>query len=92
MHKQVTFSAVNCWQPGSECKTQYSKVHKWPILIAYPTHGRGIQYNGPLVAVHMIAFLKKLISPFSKKNPFKLRWQNDVSLYLLFNLLFCYLN
>lgn len=78
MHQQITFSAVNCWQPGSECKTQYSKVNKWPILIAYPTHGRGVQYNGPLVAAHMMAFLKKLISPFSKEETIDLMSQHDV--------------
>ncbi|XP_044758505.1 thioredoxin domain-containing protein 11 [Coccinella septempunctata] len=65
MQQEVTFVAVNCWQPGSECRTQNSKVQKWPVLIAYPTHGRGIQYNGPLIAVHMMAFLKRLISPFT---------------------------
>ncbi|KAL3274082.1 hypothetical protein HHI36_015500 [Cryptolaemus montrouzieri] len=68
MHQEVTFSAVNCWQPGSECKTQYSKFYRWPVLIAYPTHGRGLQYNGPLVAVYMMQFLKKLINPFTRSS------------------------
>ncbi|EFA08737.2 thioredoxin domain-containing protein 11 [Tribolium castaneum] len=63
MQKEVAFVAVNCWQPGSECKRQYSKVYKWPVLIAYPTHGRGIQYNGPLEAFHIIKFLQNVCKP-----------------------------
>ncbi|XP_063903866.1 uncharacterized protein LOC135123281 isoform X2 [Zophobas morio] len=63
LHEKVAFAAVNCWQPGSECKRQYSKVYKWPVLIAYPTHGRGIQYNGPLEAFHMIRFLLNMCQP-----------------------------
>jgi hypothetical protein len=68
MHQEVAFAAVNCWQPGSECKRQYSKVYKWPVLIAYPTHGRGIQYNGPLEAFHMIKFLQNLCKPLVRPN------------------------
>ncbi|XP_044252727.1 thioredoxin domain-containing protein 11 [Tribolium madens] len=63
MQNEVAFVAVNCWQPGSECKRQYSKVYKWPVLIAYPTHGRGIQYNGPLEAFHIIKFLQNVCKP-----------------------------
>lgn len=60
---KIKFAAINCWQPLSECKRQYSKVYKWPVLIAYPTHGRGIQYNGPLEAFHMVAFLNNICKP-----------------------------
>lgn len=63
LSEQVTFSAVNCWQPGSECKSQYSKVYNWPVLIAYPTHTRGIQYNGPHDTFHFIRFLNAISRP-----------------------------
>jgi hypothetical protein len=81
MHQEVAFAAVNCWQPGSECKRQYSKVYKWPVLIAYPTHGRGIQYNGPLEAFHMIKFLQNLCKPLVRpNNTDDLIGKHDVSL------------
>lgn len=63
MSEYVTFVAVNCWQPNSECRNQYSKVYRWPVLIAYPSHGRGVQYNGPISAPHMINFLQKVCNP-----------------------------
>ncbi|XP_066140168.1 thioredoxin domain-containing protein 11 [Euwallacea fornicatus] len=68
MKEFIVFTAVNCWQPGSECRNQYSKVYRWPVLIAYPTFGNGIQYNGPIRAPHMISFLNKLIQPVKKMN------------------------
>lgn len=63
MRKFVTFAAVNCWHPNSECRQQYSKVYKWPVLIAYPSQGRGVQYSGPISATHMIKFLMKVCYP-----------------------------
>lgn len=63
MNKFITFAAINCWQPDSECHQQYKKVYNWPVLIAYPTHGRGIQYNGAKNAENMIKFLHGIISP-----------------------------
>lgn len=33
--KEAYFSAINCWQPNSECRIQYSKITTWPILMAY---------------------------------------------------------
>lgn len=63
MQNYISFTAINCWQPDSECHQQYRKVYNWPVLIAYPTHGRGIQYNGARTAQHMIKFLTAIISP-----------------------------
>lgn len=63
MNKQITFAAVNCWQPGSECRRQYSKAYNWPVLIAYPSHGKGIQYKGPRTAAHIVKFLMTLSRP-----------------------------
>ncbi|CAG9773732.1 unnamed protein product [Ceutorhynchus assimilis] len=62
----VKFAAVNCWQPGSECRNQYSKVYRWPVLIVYPSFGSGIQYNGPLIATHMMSFLQKIMQPIRR--------------------------
>ena len=66
MHNLVSFAAVNCWQPDSECRQQYSKVYNWPALIAYPTHGRGVQYNGQKVSSHMIRFLHSMMRPITR--------------------------
>lgn len=64
----IEFSAVNCWQPGSECRRKYNKVFKWPVLLAYTSDGRAIQYNGPKNAVHMIKFLTNVINPYRRVN------------------------
>ncbi|GJQ80005.1 hypothetical protein Trydic_g9478 [Trypoxylus dichotomus] len=63
MQKLVNFNAVNCWQPNGECRSHYNKVYTWPVLIAYPAHGRGIQYNGPKTALHMMRFLNSFMEP-----------------------------
>ena len=34
-YKEAYFSAINCWQPNSECRLQYSKIISWPILMGY---------------------------------------------------------
>lgn len=78
MQNYVTFVAVNCWHPHSECRTQYSKVYRWPVLIAYPSHGRGLQYNGPLKSHHIIKFLKKVCNPLARVVDEKVNFE-DVS-------------
>lgn len=77
MQKLVTFTAINCWQPGTECRQQYNKVYNWPVLIAYPSHGRGIQYNGPKTAHHMIKFLSVIIKPL-----IRIKTSEDINLLL----------
>ncbi|KAL1494146.1 hypothetical protein ABEB36_009791 [Hypothenemus hampei] len=68
MKDYVVFAAVNCWHPASDCRTQYSKVYnfRWPVLIAYPSYGRGIQYNGPISAHYISRFLYKLMKPVER--------------------------
>lgn len=39
---------------------------RWPVIIAYPSFGSGIQYNGPVIASNMIAFLNKLLHPVKR--------------------------
>lgn len=43
---QVHFSAINCWNPGSECRLQHNKIPSWPILMAYTVTSRGVLYKG----------------------------------------------
>lgn len=31
-HKEAHFAAINCWQPGGECKQQYAKVDFYRIF------------------------------------------------------------
>lgn len=30
--READFSAINCWQPGGECRAQYTKVTTYSIL------------------------------------------------------------
>lgn len=82
--KYVTFAAVNCWQPNTECRQQYNKVYKWPVFIAYLTHGRGIQYNGPVKAAHIINFLQKVCHPVIRLTSENLIEFDDVSINLTY--------
>lgn len=34
--------------------------------MAYPVHGRGIQYKGPKKAEHMMRFLQSMMNPFKR--------------------------
>lgn len=43
---QVHFAAINCWNPGSECRLQHNKIPSWPILVAYTVTSRGVLYKG----------------------------------------------
>lgn len=63
MQGKVLFTAVNCWQPSGQCRRRYSRVYSWPVLIAYPAHGRGLQYHGPKSAAHIQRFLYDMMEP-----------------------------
>lgn len=39
------------------------QIYFWPVLVAYPTHTRGVQYTGPHEVTHMIKFLKSISQP-----------------------------
>lgn len=67
-YKEAYFAAINCWQPGSECNHQYSKITQWPILMAY-THrnGFGIQYQKNLwTDAALTKFINSLLNPFER--------------------------
>ena len=66
---QVTFMAVNCWQPGSECRNQY-KVSNFPVLVLYIRNSfkqdtRAVTYEGPRESGHLIKFLSQSIKPLT---------------------------
>lgn len=66
-YREAYFSAINCWQPGSECRNQYTKIHSWPILMAYQRNGFGIQYQKNLWTEGALTkFINSLLSPIQR--------------------------
>lgn len=63
---RVLFSAINCWNPGSECRLHNSKISSWPILMAYTTISTGILYYGPRDAHSMVNFLEIMMKPLKR--------------------------
>ncbi|XP_046959579.1 thioredoxin domain-containing protein 11 [Vanessa cardui] len=66
LRDRVHFSAINCWNPGSECRLQHNKIPSWPILMAYTVTSRGVLYKGPRNAESMVNFLEMLMRPLEK--------------------------
>ncbi|KAM3964486.1 LOW QUALITY PROTEIN: thioredoxin domain-containing protein 11 [Aphomia sociella] len=62
----VHFSAINCWNPGSECRLHHSKIPSWPILMAYTVNSRGVFYKGPRDAHSMVNFLQLIMKPLER--------------------------
>lgn len=66
-YREAYFSAINCWQPGSECRNQYTKIHSWPILMAYQRNGFGIQYQKNLWTEGALTkFITSLLHPIQR--------------------------
>lgn len=65
-YKEASFSAVNCWQPGGECKKQYAKVMSWPVLMAYNQNSIAIPYNGQWTEAALTRFVLSLIRPLHR--------------------------
>lgn len=66
-YREAYFSAINCWQPGSECRGQYSKIHSWPILMAYQRNGFGVQYQKNLWTEGALTkFVTSLLTPLQR--------------------------
>ncbi|OXU20522.1 hypothetical protein TSAR_015773 [Trichomalopsis sarcophagae] len=65
---QVFFAAINCWHPGSECRTRYSKIQSYPVLMLYPSRESGVQYKGIRSAPYMIRFIHKFMNPIIRVN------------------------
>lgn len=66
-HREAYFAAINCWQPGSECRIQYSKIHSWPILMAYQRNGYGVQYQKNLwTGSALTKFVTSMLNPMRR--------------------------
>ncbi|XP_038211860.1 thioredoxin domain-containing protein 11 [Zerene cesonia] len=63
---RVHFSAINCWNPGSECRLQHNKIPSWPILMVFTVSSRGILYKGPRNAESMVNFLELIMKPLER--------------------------
>ncbi|XP_022830838.1 thioredoxin domain-containing protein 11 [Spodoptera litura] len=66
LHDRVQFAAINCWNPGSECRLHNNKISSWPILMAYTSISTGIFYYGPRDAHSMVNFLELMIKPLRR--------------------------
>lgn len=65
-YREVHFAAINCWQPGGECRQQYTKVMSWPVLMAYTQNGLAIPYNGRWTGDALARFVKSLLNPIRR--------------------------
>uniref|UniRef100_A0A336LN73 CSON007159 protein n=1 Tax=Culicoides sonorensis TaxID=179676 RepID=A0A336LN73_CULSO len=63
---RVFFSSINCWQPGGECRNQYSNVPKWPTIMSYRSTGFGLQYNGILSEHALLNFVNSIMYPLKR--------------------------
>lgn len=63
---EATFSAINCWQPGGECKQQYAKVMSWPVLMAYTQNNIAVPYNGKWNKAALTRFVLSMIRPLQR--------------------------
>ncbi|KAG0730339.1 Thioredoxin domain-containing protein 11 [Chionoecetes opilio] len=68
-HEQIYFAAINCWQPGSECKSRY-KIRKFPAIVLHIRTASGMEtkamaYGGLPEAAHLIRFLSRCLRPLT---------------------------
>lgn len=66
---QIYFAAINCWHPGSECKSRY-KIRKFPAVVLHIRTSSGMEtkafsYGGPHEAGHLIRFLSRCLRPLT---------------------------
>ncbi|XP_058448387.1 thioredoxin domain-containing protein 11 [Malaya genurostris] len=65
-YREAHFAAINCWQPGGECRLQYSKVPSWPVLMAYQPNGLAVQYHQAWTDAALGRFVQSLITPLQR--------------------------
>lgn len=63
---EVYFAAVNCWRPAGECRAQYPKVSRWPIVVAYFPNGVALQYKGDWNYHALGQFVERLMRPMNR--------------------------
>lgn len=59
---QVTFIAVNCWEPSGNCATEGS-LTRYPAIAVYTRGLLPIVYDGPIRADYLSAFVRKTCHP-----------------------------
>jgi len=83
-YDKVYFASVNCWEPGSECRSAFKDVSFFPQFVAYMGIQKNVVYHGPHDANHMIRFLHSLLHPFKRINTiadlWKMRFLHDAVL------------
>lgn len=65
-YREAHFAAINCWQPGGECRLQYSKVQSWPVLMAYQPNGMAVQFHQVWTNAALSRFVQSLINPIQR--------------------------
>ncbi|XP_058056815.1 thioredoxin domain-containing protein 11-like, partial [Anopheles bellator] len=65
-HREAHFVAINCWQPGGECRQRYTYLLSWPVLMAYQPNGFVIQYQQAWTAGSLSRFVQSLVAPLQR--------------------------
>ncbi|XP_050076813.1 thioredoxin domain-containing protein 11 [Anopheles maculipalpis] len=65
-YREAHFAAINCWQPGGECRARYTKVQSWPVLMAYQPSGLAIQYHQAWTTAALSRFMQSLMLPLHR--------------------------
>lgn len=66
VYRHVYVAAVNCWQPGGECRGQYPKIHEWPVVMAYYQTGLAVPYTGRWSTASLVTFVRALQRPVQR--------------------------
>lgn len=84
----IYFGAVNCWHFSGECRSVYPKVVRFPIIVAYYSHGLALQFKGDLNFHSLGTFIEKLIKPVERittsQELFNIKMSNDFVVLGLF--------
>ncbi|XP_053673811.1 uncharacterized protein LOC128724072 [Anopheles nili] len=64
--REAHFAAINCWQPGGECRQRYTKVQSWPVLMAYQPSGLAVQYHQTWTTAALSRFVQSLMLPLHR--------------------------
>uniref|UniRef100_A0A182YDT8 Thioredoxin domain-containing protein n=1 Tax=Anopheles stephensi TaxID=30069 RepID=A0A182YDT8_ANOST len=65
-YREAHFAAINCWQPGGECRARYTKVQSWPVLMAYQPSGLAVQYHQAWTTAALSRFMQSLMLPLHR--------------------------
>uniref|UniRef100_A0A182TBY8 Thioredoxin domain-containing protein n=1 Tax=Anopheles maculatus TaxID=74869 RepID=A0A182TBY8_9DIPT len=65
-YREAHFAAINCWQPGGECRARYTKVQSWPVLMAYQPSGLAVQYHQAWTTAALSRFMQSVMLPLHR--------------------------